>query len=57
MNKILVVGEEITTAKVIKEFLSLAGYEILSAFDGRQALQMAKEKQPDSNFNIGQELV
>lgn len=41
------VEEEIRTVQKVEERLSLAGFEMLSAFDGRHAFQIAKDKVPD----------
>ena len=46
MNKILMVEEESTVQKA-QERLSLAGFELLHAYDGRHGFQMARDKVPD----------
>ncbi len=33
--------------KALAEFLSEAGFEVLSAYDGEEALRLAKEKKPE----------
>jgi CheY-like chemotaxis protein len=47
MNKILMVEEEVATVQQAQERLSLAGFEMFSARDGRHGFQMAKDKIPD----------
>ena len=47
MNKILMVEEEISTVQMAQERLSHAGFEMLSAYDGRHGFQIAKDKTPD----------
>jgi len=47
MNKILIVEKEEIAIQKSLERLSNAGFETLTAFDGRQAFQMAKDKVPD----------
>ena len=47
MNKILMVEEEQSTIEKAMERLSLAGFELLSAYDGRQGFKIAKDKGPD----------
>jgi len=47
MNKILLVEENQNTVQKALEHLSQAGFEMLSAHDGLEGLQIAKEKIPD----------
>lgn len=47
MNKILLVEEEISAVQKVQERLSLAGFEMFSAQDGRHGLQIARDKIPD----------
>ncbi|ATO50268.1 response regulator transcription factor [Brevibacillus laterosporus] len=47
MTKILVVEDEVSISKLIQFNLEKAGYEVITAFDGRQALTMAREEKPD----------
>jgi CheY-like chemotaxis protein len=47
MNKILMIEDEKAIVQIVQERLSLAGFEIFSAFDGRNGLQIAKDKKPD----------
>jgi DNA-binding response OmpR family regulator len=47
MTKILLVEDELTLHKALKEFLEEAGFEISSAFDGEEAVALAKSGKPD----------
>ncbi len=47
MTKILVVDDEASIAKLLQFNLEKAGYEVVTAFDGKQALEMARSEQPD----------
>jgi len=47
MTKILIAEDEPTLNKALNEFLSEAGFEVLSAFDGEEAVELAKAKKPD----------
>jgi response regulator RpfG family c-di-GMP phosphodiesterase len=47
MNKILMVNEEVSIVEKALERLSHAGFEMLSAYDGRHGFQIAKDKVPD----------
>ena len=46
MRKILVVEDEITICNVLREFLSLKGYEVYTALDGPAAIAKVKEFRP-----------
>ena len=46
MQKILVVEDEITIRNVLREFLSLKGYEVYTALDGAAAIAKVKELRP-----------
>ena len=50
MEKILVVDDEVEVCNVLKEFLSLKGYEVHIAFDGIHAIQAVKEFWPQTVF-------
>ncbi len=50
MEKILVVDDEVEVCNVLKEFLSLKGYEVHTAFDGIHAIQEVKEFWPQTVF-------
>ncbi|PCN45054.1 DNA-binding response regulator [Brevibacillus laterosporus] len=47
MTKILVVEDEVSISKLIQFNLEKAGYEVITAFDGKQALTMVREEKPD----------
>ena len=47
MKKILVVEDNPASIELITEILSGRGYEIIEAYDGRQALQKIEETEPD----------
>lgn len=46
-RKILVVDDEKKLVELIKLYLEKDGYQVLVAYDGRQALELARQKQPD----------
>ena len=46
-KKILIVEDEVTLNKALVEFLTGEGFEILSALDGEQGLEMVKKNIPD----------
>jgi len=46
MQRILVVDDEITIRNGLKEFLSLKGYEVYTASDGRSGIAKVKEVRP-----------
>jgi len=45
--KILVVDDDQKTVDLIRLYLEKDGYRVLAAYDGRQALALARQKQPD----------
>ena len=47
MTKILIVEDEPTLHKALLEFLTEDKFEVVSAFDGEEAIKLAKEKTPD----------
>jgi len=47
VTKILVVEDEVSISKLIQFNLEKAGYGVITAFDGKQALTMAREEKPD----------
>jgi len=47
MNKILMVEDELSIVENAQKRLSLAGFEMLTAHDGRHGFQIAKQKMPD----------
>jgi CheY-like chemotaxis protein len=46
MNKILVVDDEALARKLLKDFLEVQGYDVITASGGKEALKKIKEK-PD----------
>lgn len=46
-KKILVVDDERSTVRIIQVNLERAGYEVVKAYDGVEALEQVKEHQPD----------
>lgn len=46
-KKILVVDDEKDLVVILEARLEAAGYEVIAAFDGAQALEKVKEKKPD----------
>ncbi|USG64432.1 response regulator transcription factor [Brevibacillus ruminantium] len=47
MTKILVVDDEASIVKLLQFNLEKAGFQVVTAFDGKQALDMARTEQPD----------
>jgi len=47
-KKILVVDDEIDFLKVIKLRLEVNGYDVITAFDGEEALKKIKTEKPDA---------
>jgi two-component system cell cycle response regulator DivK len=47
MKKILIADDRAPSRELIREILQLAGYEILEAADGAEALEMACQVSPD----------
>lgn len=45
-EKILIVEDEVALSEMIKIRLEKNGYEVISAFDGVQALEMARQQNP-----------
>ena len=46
-KKILIVDDEVDLIKTVSFRLEAAGYEIISAYDGQQALELARSQNPD----------
>jgi len=46
-RKVLVVDDDKKTVDLVKLHLEKDGYRVLAAYDGRQALDLARQKQPD----------
>lgn len=47
MKKILVVDDEAKIVQVVSDYLDRAGYGVLTAGEGKRALEMARSDQPD----------
>ncbi|MFV0505037.1 MAG: response regulator, partial [Lachnospirales bacterium] len=47
MKKILVVDDEKPISDIVKFNLSKEGYEVFTAFDGEEAVEMVNEVEPD----------
>ena len=47
MKKILIVDDQPENVKLLKERLTRENYEIISAFDGNSAIELAAEQSPD----------
>lgn len=47
MSRILVVEDDVRTANLLRLYLQQAGYEVLLAYDGMNALDLARSKLPD----------
>ena len=46
-KKILVVDDDIKTVELVKLYLNRDGYRVLTAYDGIEALRLARESHPD----------
>jgi DNA-binding response OmpR family regulator len=46
-KKVLVVDDDVKTVELVKLYLNRDGYRVLTAFNGNDALQMARESHPD----------
>ncbi len=46
-KKVLVVDDDVKTVELVKLYLHRDGYRVITAYDGTQALQMAREAHPD----------
>ncbi|MFC2064682.1 response regulator transcription factor [Chloroflexota bacterium] len=47
MKKILVVDDEKRLVSLVSEYLLQSGYRVISAFNGQQALEVARREKPD----------
>lgn len=47
ISRILVVDDEAEFCENVKDVLELEGYEVVTAYDGLQAIQMVKQNVPD----------
>lgn len=46
-KKILIVDDDADIVDLLKAILEMKGYEIIEAFDGREAIEKAYERKPD----------
>ena len=46
-EKILIVDDEVHLARILQFTLEKAGYEVVTAYDGKEALDRAVEQRPD----------
>jgi two-component system alkaline phosphatase synthesis response regulator PhoP len=46
-KKVLVVDDDVKTVELVKLYLTRDGYQVLSAYDGIEALRLARESRPD----------
>jgi DNA-binding response OmpR family regulator len=46
-RKILVVDDDKKIVELVSLYLKRDGYGVLAAYDGREALDLARQKQPD----------
>jgi DNA-binding response OmpR family regulator len=46
-KKVLVVDDDVKTVELVKLYLNRDGYRVLTAYNGNDALQMAREHHPD----------
>lgn len=46
-RKILIVDDDKKTVELIRLYLEKDGYRVLAAYDGRQALELTRQKRPD----------
>lgn len=46
-RRILVVDDEMAIVRILRDRLEEAGFEVLTAFNGMEAVALAKEKKPD----------
>ncbi len=46
-KKVLVVDDDVKTVELVKLYLNRDGYRVITAYDGNEALKLARENQPD----------
>ena len=46
-KKVLVVDDDVKTVELVKLYLTRDGYQVLTAYDGIEALRLARESRPD----------
>ncbi len=47
MKRILVVDDEVKIVELVSDYLKRAGYDVLSSFDGKSALEKVRREKPD----------
>jgi len=45
--RVLVVDDEVQIVRVLRGYLEQAGFDVLTAYDGREALRLARQERPD----------
>ena len=46
-KRVLVVDDDVKTVELVKLYLNRDGYKVLTAYDGVEALRLARESHPD----------
>ena len=46
-KKVLVVDDDVKTVELVKLYLNRDGYRVITAYNGTDALKMAREERPD----------
>jgi len=46
-KKVMVVDDDVKTVELVKLYLNRDGYKVITAYDGNEALQLARENHPD----------
>ncbi len=46
-RKVLVVDDDVKTVELVKMYLKRDGYDVITAYDGKEALRLAREAHPD----------
>ena len=46
-RKVLVVDDDVKTVELVKMYLKRDGYDVVTAYDGKEALRLAREARPD----------
>ncbi|MDY7018694.1 MAG: response regulator transcription factor [Chloroflexota bacterium] len=46
-KRVLVVDDDVKTVELVKMYLQRDGYKVITAYDGTEALRLAREKHPD----------
>ena len=50
-KKVLVVDDDVKTVELVKLYLNRDGYRVITAYNGNDALQMARENHPGALGN------